>query len=166
VTEEHWRAAPKWQRLEPYETVAAMIVRHWDEIVTYFRPGNKVALRFVDELNNKIRMFQRRAYGLRSKGTCGSRSSPAYGRRSAGKHQPKVDPEFLALHESYREAQQRGANLRSNNSLLRVVDDRVVIAPRLLGTHGPSGDLIGLGMRNAAVFGPAAGVRPAPARRG
>ena len=39
---ENWRASLKWQRLKPYEKFAAMIDRHW-----------------------KIRVIQRRAYGLR-----------------------------------------------------------------------------------------------------
>ena len=62
---EHWRAAMKWQRLRPYEKFAAMIDRHWDGIAAYCRPDNKVALGFVEGLNNKVRVLQRRAYGLR-----------------------------------------------------------------------------------------------------
>ena len=44
---------------------AEMIERHWDGIAAYCRPENKVALGFVEGLNNKIRVLQRRAYGLR-----------------------------------------------------------------------------------------------------
>jgi len=62
---ENWRASLKWQRLKPYEKFAAMIERHWDGIAAYCRPNNKVALGFVEGLNNKIRVMQRRAYGLR-----------------------------------------------------------------------------------------------------
>jgi transposase len=62
---ENWRAGLKWQRLKPYERFAAMIDRHWDGIASYCRPENKVALGFVEGLNNKIRVIQRRAYGLR-----------------------------------------------------------------------------------------------------
>jgi transposase len=62
---ENWKAALKWQRLEPYEKFAAMIERHWDGIAAYCRPENKVSLGFVEGLNNKIRVIQRRAYGLR-----------------------------------------------------------------------------------------------------
>ena len=62
---ENWRAGLKWQRLEPYEKFAAMIDRHWDGIAAYCRPENKVSLGFVEGLNNKIRVLQRRAYGLR-----------------------------------------------------------------------------------------------------
>jgi hypothetical protein len=53
---EHWRAALKWQPLRPYEKFAAMIDRHWDGIAAYCRPENKVALGFVEGLNNKIRV--------------------------------------------------------------------------------------------------------------
>jgi len=62
---ENWRASLKWQRLKPYEKFAAMIDRHWDGIAAYCRPENKVSLGFVEGLNNKIRVIQRRAYGIR-----------------------------------------------------------------------------------------------------
>jgi transposase len=62
---ENWRASLKWQRLEPYEKFAAMIDRHWEGIAAYCQPENKVSLGFVEGLNNKIRVIQRRAYGLR-----------------------------------------------------------------------------------------------------
>ena len=62
---ENWRASLKWQRLTPYEKFAVMIDRHWGGIAAYCRPENKVSLGFVEGLNNKIRVIQRRAYGLR-----------------------------------------------------------------------------------------------------
>ena len=62
---DNWRASLKWQRLEPYEKFAEMIDRHWDGIAAYCKPENKVSLGFVEGLNNKIRVIQRRAYGLR-----------------------------------------------------------------------------------------------------
>jgi len=62
---ENWRSSLKWQRLKPYEKFAAMIDRHWDGIAAYCRPENKVSLGFVEGLNNKIRVIQHRAYGLR-----------------------------------------------------------------------------------------------------
>jgi transposase len=62
---ENWRASLKWQRLKPYEKFAKMIDRHWDGIAAYCKPENKVSLGFVEGLNNKIRVIQRRAYGLR-----------------------------------------------------------------------------------------------------
>ena len=62
---ENWRASLKWQRVAPYEKFAKMIERHWDGIAAYCKPENKVSLGFVEGLNNKIRVIQRRAYGLR-----------------------------------------------------------------------------------------------------
>ncbi|OQZ04367.1 MAG: hypothetical protein B6D34_04075 [Candidatus Brocadia sp. UTAMX1] len=62
---DNWKESLKWQRLEPDEKFAAMIERHWDGIAAYSRPENKVSLGFVEGLNNKIRVIQRRAYGLR-----------------------------------------------------------------------------------------------------
>ena len=62
---ENWRSSLKWQRLAPFEKFAEMIERHWDGIAAYCRPENKVSLGFVEGLNNKIRVIQRRSYGLR-----------------------------------------------------------------------------------------------------
>jgi transposase len=62
---ENWRESLKWQRLKPYQKFAEMIDRHWDGIAAYCRPENKVSLGFVEGLNNKIRVIQRRSYGLR-----------------------------------------------------------------------------------------------------
>lgn len=42
-----------------------MIEAHRPGIARYCNPENNVALGFVDGLNNKIRVLQRRAYGLR-----------------------------------------------------------------------------------------------------
>ena len=49
-----------WHRL------TGVIDRHWDGIAAYCRLENKVSLGFVEGLNNKIRVIQRRAYGLRN----------------------------------------------------------------------------------------------------
>ena len=62
---ENWRSSLKWQRLKPYEKFAEMIDHPWDGIAAYCKPENKVSLGFVEGLNNKIRVIQRRAYGLR-----------------------------------------------------------------------------------------------------
>lgn len=62
---ENWRASLKWQRLPSFEKFAQMIDKHWDGIAAYCNPENKVPLGFVEGLNNKIRVIQRRAYGLR-----------------------------------------------------------------------------------------------------
>jgi len=42
-----------------------MIDRHSDGIAAYCKPENKISLGFVEGLNNKVRVIQRRAYGLR-----------------------------------------------------------------------------------------------------
>jgi len=62
---DHWRSSLKWQRLKPYEEFAQMIESHWDGIVAFIQSEDKVSLGFVEGLNNKIRVIQRRAYGLR-----------------------------------------------------------------------------------------------------
>lgn len=62
----NWKTALKWQRLEPYEKFAEMIENHWSGIAAYCKSENKqVPLGFVEGLNNKIRVLQRRAYGLK-----------------------------------------------------------------------------------------------------
>lgn len=62
---DNWCNSLKWQRLKPYDRFAKMIEDHWDGIAAFCKPENKVALGFVEGLNNKIRVIQRRAYGLR-----------------------------------------------------------------------------------------------------
>jgi len=59
------RASLKWQRLKPYEEFAEMIESHWDGITAFILSEDKVSLGFVEGLNNKVRVIQRRAYGLR-----------------------------------------------------------------------------------------------------
>jgi transposase len=60
-----WKSALRWQRLKPYEKFARMVEAHWDGIASYCHEENKVPLGFVEGINNKIRVIQRRAYGLR-----------------------------------------------------------------------------------------------------
>jgi transposase len=62
---DNWKASLKWQRLAPYEKFARMVDAHWEGIAAYCKPDNKVPLGFVEGLNNKIRVLQRRAYGIR-----------------------------------------------------------------------------------------------------
>lgn len=62
---DNWRASLKWQRLKPYEEFAEMIESHWDGIAAFILSEDKVSLGFVEGLNNKVRVIQRRAYGLR-----------------------------------------------------------------------------------------------------
>lgn len=62
---ESWKSQLRWQRLKPFEKFAAMIERHWDGIASYCHPDHKVSLGFMEGLNNKIRVIQRRAYGIK-----------------------------------------------------------------------------------------------------
>jgi transposase len=62
---ERWKSALRWQRLKPYEKFARMVEEHWDGIASYCQEENRVSLGFVEGINNKIRVIQRRAYGLR-----------------------------------------------------------------------------------------------------
>lgn len=62
---DNWRSSLKWQRLRPFEQFAEMIESHWDGIAVFIQSENKVSLGFVEGFNNKIRVIQRRAYGLR-----------------------------------------------------------------------------------------------------
>ncbi len=62
---ENWKKSLKWQRLKPYEKFCGLIERHWDGLAAYCRPENKVSLGYVEGLNTKIRVIQRRAYGFR-----------------------------------------------------------------------------------------------------
>lgn len=62
---DNWMASLKWQRLEPFAKFAAMVERNWEGLVQYCRIEAKPPLGFVEGLNTKIRVIQRRAYGLR-----------------------------------------------------------------------------------------------------
>lgn len=62
---DNWKAQLRWSRLEPYQKFSAMIERHWDGIISYCHPDNKVSLGFMEGLNTKIRLIQRRAYGIK-----------------------------------------------------------------------------------------------------
>jgi len=61
---DNWRSALKYQRLKPFEDFANMIESHWGGIAAYIHSEKDVSLGFVEGLNNKIRVIQRRAYGL------------------------------------------------------------------------------------------------------
>jgi transposase len=60
-----WRASLRWQRLPSFEKFAKLVETHWDGIEAYCHPDNKVALGFVESLNNEIRRLQRRANGYK-----------------------------------------------------------------------------------------------------
>lgn len=61
---DNWQSSLKYQRLNPFEDFARMIESHWGGIATYIHSENDVSLGFVEGLNNKIRVIQRRAFGL------------------------------------------------------------------------------------------------------
>ena len=60
-----WRNQLRGQDLAPYEKFAFMIDRNWDGVAAHCQPTHDIPLGFVEGLNNKIRVLQRRAYGLR-----------------------------------------------------------------------------------------------------
>jgi len=62
---ENWKSSLPGQDLRPYERFAKLIDRHWDGIAAFCESENKVSLGFVEGLNNKIRVIQRRSFGLR-----------------------------------------------------------------------------------------------------
>ncbi len=64
---ESWKSQLRWQRLDSYEKFCKMIERHWDGIASFCHPDHKVSLGFMEGMNNKIRVIQRRAYGIRDK---------------------------------------------------------------------------------------------------
>jgi transposase len=62
---ENWKRQLRWQRLPSFEKFADLIENHWDGIISYCHPDHKVSLGFMEGLNNKIRLIQRRAYGIK-----------------------------------------------------------------------------------------------------
>lgn len=62
----NWKDSLKWQRLKPFEKFAALVERHWEGIVAICSSENRnISLGYVEGFNNKIRVFQRKAYGLK-----------------------------------------------------------------------------------------------------
>ena len=62
---DNWKRQLRWTRLEPYQKFSELVERHWEGIVSYCNPDHKVSLGFMEGLNNKIRLIQRRSYGIR-----------------------------------------------------------------------------------------------------
>jgi len=60
-----WKESLKWQRLEPFEKFAAIVERNWSGIAAHCEAEEKFSPGFVEGVNTKIRVIQRRAYGLR-----------------------------------------------------------------------------------------------------
>jgi len=63
---ENWKAQLKWSRMKPYLKFAKLVEKHWEGIISYCHPDNKVSLGFMEGLNNKIRVIQRRSFGIRN----------------------------------------------------------------------------------------------------
>lgn len=62
---ENWKETALREELTPYISFTKLIEKHWDGIAAYCKKENKVSLGFVEGFNNKIRVIQRRAYGLK-----------------------------------------------------------------------------------------------------
>jgi transposase len=62
---DNWKASLKWQRLDPFVKFSELVERNWDGLAAYCGIEEKPSLGFVEGLNTKIRVIQRRAYGLR-----------------------------------------------------------------------------------------------------
>lgn len=61
----NWKSQLRWSRLKPYHDFADLIERHWHGVASYCLPENKVSLGFMEGLINKIRVIQRRSFGIR-----------------------------------------------------------------------------------------------------
>ncbi|MDN3510227.1 MAG: transposase [Candidatus Jettenia sp.] len=53
-----WKSQLRWSRLKLFHQFVKMIERHWDGIVSYCNPNNKVSLGLVEGINNKVRIIQ------------------------------------------------------------------------------------------------------------
>ena len=62
---DNWKSQLRWSRLKPFVDFAALVERHWNGIISYCQPHHKVSLGFMEGLNNKIRVIQRRSFGIR-----------------------------------------------------------------------------------------------------
>lgn len=62
---ENWKKSLKWQRLGPFQKFERMIDQHWAGLVSYWHPQYHLPLGLLEGLNNRIRVLQRRADGLR-----------------------------------------------------------------------------------------------------
>src|SRR3972149_4404942 len=60
-----WKESLKWQRLKPFEKFAALVERNWSGIAASRKSEEEFFLGLPEELNTKILVIQRRAYGLR-----------------------------------------------------------------------------------------------------
>lgn len=61
---DNWKSQLRWSRLKPYQDFVDLVERHWTGIISYCRPEHKVSLGFMEGLINKIRVIQRRSFGI------------------------------------------------------------------------------------------------------
>jgi transposase len=61
---QHWINQLRWQRLEPFQRLAAMLLDHLDGILNYCR--TKVPLGVVEAINGNIKALMRRGRGYRN----------------------------------------------------------------------------------------------------
>jgi transposase len=59
-----WMDQLKWQRLKPFEELAAMLLKHLDGIANYCR--TKVRFGVVEAVNGNIRMLINRGRGYKN----------------------------------------------------------------------------------------------------
>ncbi len=65
---DNWKSQLRWSRLKPYHDFVDLIERHWHGVVSYCHPDHKVSLGFMEGLINKIRVIQRRSFGIQNLG--------------------------------------------------------------------------------------------------
>jgi transposase len=63
---DNWKSQLRWSRLKPYKDFVDLIDRHWNGVVSYCHPEHKVSLGFMEGLINKIRVIQRRSFGIQN----------------------------------------------------------------------------------------------------
>ena len=61
---ERWMDQLRWQRLRPFEKLAAMLMKHLDGILNYCR--TKVPLGMVEAINGNIKSLLRRGRGYKN----------------------------------------------------------------------------------------------------
>jgi len=61
---ERWIDQLRWQRLRPFEKLAAMLLKHLDGILSYCR--TKVPLGMVEAINGNIKSLLRRGRGYKN----------------------------------------------------------------------------------------------------
>jgi transposase len=63
---DNWKSQLRWSRLKPYQDFVDLIERHWNGVVSYCHPDHKVSLGFMEGLINKVRVIQRRSFGIQN----------------------------------------------------------------------------------------------------